>query len=71
MTRPQEGLETAELLAAGWPDEDVTVSAGADRVYQAVSELRSLGLEGLIERDPRGYFLQPDVRVGFADAPVD
>ena len=66
---PGEGLDKGELLAVGWPDEELTESEHASRVYQAVSELRSKGLDDVLLSDRRGYFLDPDVPVATSDEP--
>ena len=49
----------ADVLAAGWPDERVTEESGRARVYVAISTLRKLGLDPLIERTEEGYRLVP------------
>lgn len=55
------GLDSDELLAAGWPSEQITRSSGMHRVHVAVSELRKLGLAVLVS-DARGYRLDAEVR---------
>ena len=43
-----------ELLQRGWPGEQVTVEAGANRVYVALAQLRRLGMRDVIERCEHG-----------------
>lgn len=71
LERPDEALDKADLLAAGWPDEELSPSDHAARVYQSVSELRSLGLDDILERDNRGYFLAPDVPIELVEGAVE
>lgn len=47
------GLEA--LVRAGWPGQRVLSSAARNRVHVALSTLRGLGLDGLIERVDGGY----------------
>ena len=59
LTRPGEGLSVVDLFAAGWPGQRAMPQAAANRVYVALSKLRSLGLEGLLLRDESGWMLDP------------
>lgn len=68
---PGSGLDNTAILDAGWPDKNLSASEDAGRMYKAISELRSFGLDGILKRDDRGYFLDPDVPVELADAPLD
>lgn len=47
------------LFAAGWPGERAQPSAAANRVCVALSKQRSQGLEGLLQRDEAGWYLDP------------
>lgn len=59
-----------EILAAGWPGEQVQHGAGVLRVYNAVSTLRKLGLRAyLVSRDD-GYLLDPRVPVRAYEEPT-
>ena len=57
---PEAGLEVDEVVDIGWPDEVLTESAGKGRVYTAVRNLRSMGLDGVLETGPQGYHLDPE-----------
>lgn len=61
--QPGKGVDTYELLDAGWPDDEPRPEAGAARVYHAISELRKQGLRDILLRDDRGYYLDPDVAI--------
>lgn len=52
-----------ELLDAGWPGEKPLPQAGANRVYVALSSLRSLGLKAFIRRTGEGWLLDKSLRV--------
>ena len=54
---------TADLTAAGWPDEVVLESAAANRVSVALSGLRKAGLAPLIQRQRGGWRLDPDLPI--------
>lgn len=57
-------VDTAALIAAGWPGERLVGSSGATRVYVALSTLRRLGLRAAITREGAGYRLGgPGARV--------
>jgi hypothetical protein len=56
-------LDAARLFAAGWPGEVCAAGSAADRVYVALSALRKLGLDELIERHDGGWRLDPRARV--------
>jgi len=61
--RPGDPLTVDELLAAGWPGEQVLPFAGRNRVHVALTTLRGLGLRALIESIDGGYRLDPTVPV--------
>ena len=63
--RATRALTMDDLLEAGWPDERVIRSAGANRVYVAIATLRKLGLGRVLMSGKDGYRLDPDVPVKF------
>lgn len=69
--RPGAGLALEVLLEAGWPGEKVMASAGANRVYVALTGLRKLGLRKLLLSRDDGYLLDPAVPVVRVDAGWD
>jgi hypothetical protein len=66
-SRPHSALNVDELLQAGWPGERPAFEAGANRVYVALSRLRSMGLRDAIERFDDGYRIPAQVRVRIAE----
>jgi predicted ATPase len=56
-------LDLDELLAAGWPGENVVPEAGQARVYTAVATLRRMGLRELLLRRDDGYLLDPSIAI--------
>jgi tetratricopeptide (TPR) repeat protein len=56
-------VDAAELAEAGWPGERIVPAAGANRVRVALSHLRKVGLEPLIERAEGGWRLRSGVSV--------
>lgn len=60
---PGAGLDLESLLAAGWPGERVVPTAGANRVYVALTTLRKLGLRGYLLSQDDGYLLDPALPV--------
>jgi tetratricopeptide (TPR) repeat protein len=54
-------LSVEELFSAGWPTDRARPDAAAQRVYVAVSSLRKLGLESVLQKTDDGYRLDPDV----------
>ena len=63
---PGSPLSVSQLLALGWPGEEVLEPAGSNRVYVAVTSLRKLGLKDVIRRSKLGYWLDPEARVEIA-----
>ncbi|MEM6995563.1 MAG: FHA domain-containing protein [Myxococcota bacterium] len=61
-------LSAQDLAAAGWPDDDPATRAVINRVYAAMSTLRSLGLRDAVDRTPQGYRLDPETAVEAIDA---
>ena len=56
---PDAALTLWDLLEAGWPGERPLAEAGANRVYVALTRLRTMGLRDVIERFEDGYRLSP------------
>jgi tetratricopeptide (TPR) repeat protein len=57
------GVSVAALQRAAWPGERMKTSAGANRVYVAIANLRKRGLEPYLQRGDEGYFLDPEVAI--------
>lgn len=62
-----EAVNPVDLFASGWPDENVSIESGMNRVYVAISTLRKLGLSGLILKREGGYLIDPDCIVKVQD----
>jgi hypothetical protein len=56
-------LDVWTLLERGWPGEECVPEAGQNRVYVALTRLRSLGLRDAIEHHDGGYRLRPSARL--------
>jgi hypothetical protein len=54
-------LPMDELVASMWPDENLVGSSGRDRIYNAVSTLRRLGLAGILRGSRAGYSLHAEL----------
>lgn len=67
--RPGAGLPLEALLEAGWPGEKVMPSAGANRVYVALTSLRKLGLRTVLLSREDGYLLDPATPMRRVDVP--
>jgi hypothetical protein len=61
-------MDLDALLQAGWPGERVVPSAGANRVYVALTTLRKLGLRHFLLSRDDGYLLDPALPVRRVDA---
>jgi hypothetical protein len=59
----RRSLSVRELVAVGWPGEQMSAEAGKNRVYVAITKLRRLGLDAVLVRTPLGYALDPEVEV--------
>jgi predicted ATPase len=55
-------LTVEEAFAVGWPDQRASPDAAANRVYNAISVLRSCGLGDALEGGSDGYRLRPTDR---------
>jgi len=55
-----EALAWDRLLAAGWPGEKVRAESGVQRVRVAISTLRKLGLDEVLQTVEGGYRLDPE-----------
>ncbi len=64
---PTVALTIWDLLEAGWPGERPLAEAGANRVYVALTRLRSLGLRDVVERFEDGYRIAPRTTLRRAD----
>ena len=60
---PGEPLTGPELIALGWPGERLLAKAAKNRLHNAVSSLRRLGLKRALLTRSDGYLLDPRVRV--------
>ncbi len=56
-------LDASAVRAAGWPGEKMLAESAAARVYMAISRLRALGLEALLQTSDEGYSLDPRANV--------
>ncbi|MEZ4432171.1 MAG: serine/threonine-protein kinase [bacterium] len=63
-----EPLDVQALQRAGWRDERMSPESGRNRVYTAISTLRTEGLKGVLERLDEGYRLSPMATVHRVDA---
>ena len=68
---PGAGLPLEALLEAGWPGEKVMASAGANRVYVALTSLRKFGLRKILLSRDDGYLLDPATPVQRVDTDWD
>ena len=50
-----------QIVAFGWPGQDLEFSKASQRAYRAISALRELGLGPYLRRDDRGYAIDPKV----------
>ncbi len=66
-SQPGLAVNPVDLFAAGWPDENVSIESGMNRVYVAISTLRKLGLSGQILKREGGYLIDPDSVVRVQD----
>ena len=60
---PGAGVSLEDLREAGWPGERMAPSSAANRIYVALHQLRSLGLEDKVIRTQDGYLLDPTLPV--------
>jgi predicted ATPase len=58
-----DALSVDDLVRAGWPEERMSASSGANRVRVALATLRRLGLRDAIRTGHGGYFLDPNLDV--------
>ena len=66
--RSGDALDVQALQRAGWLDERMSPESGRNRVYTAISTLRSEGLKGVLERLDEGYRLSPMAVIHRVDA---
>lgn len=62
-TESREPLSVYELFEAGWPGQSIGPEHSANRVYNALFELRKRGLRRAIIRHDDGYFLDPGLEL--------
>jgi tetratricopeptide (TPR) repeat protein len=67
LSSPGRALGWEEVLALGWPGEQMLPTAGAHRVRVAISTLRGRGLRDLLLSRDDGYLLDPTVVVTLAN----
>jgi predicted ATPase len=67
LTAPGRALGWEQVLALGWPGEQMLPTAGAHRVRVAISTLRSRGLRDVLLSRDDGYLLDPTVVVTLAN----
>ena len=60
---PNQALDVAQMLQRVWPDEKLRVRTARSRVYVAISRLRKMGLDTILDDDESGYRLRPNLRV--------
>jgi hypothetical protein len=63
---PGRAVPPDELLTVGWPDDRVRGTSSANRLWVAISRLRGLGLDPILQRHDAGYRLDPGVSVRIA-----
>ncbi|MCB9543713.1 MAG: hypothetical protein H6703_14865 [Myxococcales bacterium] len=56
-------LDNAALIEAGWPGERIGAAAAQNRLRVALSTLRKMGLDALLQRDAAGTALAGVIRV--------
>lgn len=61
--RPGAVVERPALIARAWPGERYNPEVHVNRLNVALSTLRTLGLRELLERNERGYRLDPRIEV--------
>jgi hypothetical protein len=60
---PGKRLEVYELIEAGWPDERIQSEAAENRLWVTLATLRKLGLREYIDKDEKGYCLDPSLQI--------
>jgi hypothetical protein len=65
---PGRPIPGAELFAAGWPDQRISVASAKNRLKVAISTLRKMGFGPAIVGDRSGYRIDPRVSVRLVDA---
>jgi hypothetical protein len=64
-------VSVAALQRAAWPGERMKASAGANRVYVVIANLRKHGLQPYLKRGDEGYFLDPELAIVHGEEPVE
>lgn len=57
---PTRAVSSADLIAAGWPGERMSVSSARNRLRNAIATLRHMGLRDVLMTRSDGYLLDPD-----------
>lgn len=65
--QPGAAITADELIAAGWPGENLRGHSGVARLRVAINELRNLGLRPVLVTRSEGYLLAPSVPVQTID----
>ena len=60
---PGVAVTVHELFEAAWPGDRTPEPSRSNRVYVALTRLRSAGFEGLLRHDGDGYHLARETRV--------
>jgi predicted ATPase len=60
---PNVSVAASELIEAGWPGQRVSAKAGSNRLRNAISTLRRLGLGDALQSRREGYLIAPEVPV--------
>jgi hypothetical protein len=66
---PGRPIPGAELFAAGWPDQRISMASAKNRLKVAISTLRKMGFGASIVGDRAGYRIDPRVAVRLVDSP--
>ncbi|MEM9075230.1 MAG: tetratricopeptide repeat protein, partial [Myxococcota bacterium] len=67
LSSPGETLTLEDLLRAGWPGQRVMQAAARNRLHVALSGLRKLGLDPLLQKRRQGYLLDPAIEIYLPD----
>jgi hypothetical protein len=63
LERPGHPITSAELIAAGWPEDPTPSEASANRLRVTLCRLRQLGLDTALVTTSTGWMLNPAVSV--------
>jgi hypothetical protein len=65
---PGTALDKDTLIGIGWPGQRVRRDSATSRLYVAIGDLRSLGLEPVLQTHLGGYRLDPEVSISSVGA---